>query len=139
MKTIYCGARKRGHASASLTDAHPVSLWRVIRRAHFIPFSSVRLGRHSGLSGGTFLTSCFRSVVPVKEWRIQNSDQANKPPHKATQDTILQFLRLFTISYFQHFLLKLNINPISYICLYHKGHNYRFLNVDRHFNSLLTL
>lgn len=73
---------------------YPVSL----QRANFIPFSSVRLGRHSGLSGGTFLTSCFRSVVPVKEWRICNSEQANKLPHKATQDLILQLPRLFFFS-----------------------------------------
>lgn len=110
----------------------PISLQRASRRAHFIPFSSVRLGRHSGLSGGTFLTSCFRSVVPVKEWRIQNSDQANRSSHKATRDIILQFLRLFTISYFENFLLKLNINLISNICLHCKGHNYRFLNVGRY-------
>lgn len=91
---------------------HPVSL----QRANFIPFSSVRLGRHSGLSGGTFLTSCFRSVVPVKEWRICNSEQANKLPHKATQDLILQLLRLFfLVSYFKKFLLKLNINLVSNI------------------------
>lgn len=91
---------------------YPVSL----QRANFIPFSSVRLGRHSGLSGGTFLTSCFRSVVPVKEWRICNSEQANKLPYKATQDLILQLLRLFfLVSYFKKFLLKLNINLVSNI------------------------
>lgn len=66
-----------------------VSQQRARRKAHFIPLSSVRLGRHSGLSGGTFLISCFRSVVPGKERKIWNPEQANKPAQKGTLDLIL--------------------------------------------------
>lgn len=61
-----------------------VSLQRTGRKAHFIPFSSVRLGRHSGLSGGIFLISCFRSVVPVKDRKIWNSEQADKTVYTVT-------------------------------------------------------
>lgn len=78
IQTMHLMETKSGKWGCALVLFPLISLQRTGRKAHFIPFSSVRLGRHSGLSGGIFLISCFRSVVPGKDRKICNSDQANE-------------------------------------------------------------